>query len=174
MAGTIKDSIKTRKIAFLVADGVKDDSVITMQDQLLDQGAVVEIISSRLGTVSGENNTIIPVNKSLLTAASVFYDAVYVPGGALSVGTLEKDPDAIHFLNEAYRHCKAIAADSDALPVLKATYFSKKLPKDPNKGNSQDEGIIVQANLDMLVKEFTAAVAKHRFWEREEERKVPA
>ena len=174
MVGTIKDSIKTRKIAFLVADGVKDDSVITMQDQLLDLGAVVEIISSRLGTVSGENNTIIPVNKSLLTAASVFYDAVYVPGGSHSVRTLEKDPDAIHFLNEAYRHCKAIAADSDALPVLQATYFSKKLPKDPNKGNSQDEGIIVQPNIDLLVKEFTAAVAKHRFWEREEERKVPA
>ncbi|MFC3828793.1 MULTISPECIES: catalase [Niastella] len=174
MAGTVKDSIKTRKIAFLVADGVNDDSVITMQDQLLDQGAVVEIISARLGTVSGENNTIIPVNKSLLTAASVFYDAVYIPGGSLSVGKLEKDPDAIHFLNEAYRHCKAIAADNDALPVLQATYFSKKLPKETSKGKASDEGIIVQTEIGMLVKEFTAAVAKHRFWEREEERKVPA
>src|SRR5688572_24570406 len=44
MANTVKDSIKTRKIAILVDDGVNDDSLMTMEDILLDQGAVVEII----------------------------------------------------------------------------------------------------------------------------------
>src|SRR5688572_14945159 len=61
MAFTIKDSIKTRKVAVLVADGVKDDSVMSMQDALMEKGAVVEIIAPRLGTVLAENNTIVPV-----------------------------------------------------------------------------------------------------------------
>ncbi|HEX6428969.1 MAG TPA: catalase [Niastella sp.] len=175
MANTIKDSIKTRKIAILVSDGVKDDSLMTIEDILLDQGAVVEIIAPRLGTVSGENNTIIPVNKSFLTAASVFYDAVYVPGGANSVASLEKDPDAIHFLNEAYKHCKAIAADKDALQVLEATYFAKKLPSDNTTDEkAREEGIVIHQDVTTLSMQFIAAVAQHRFWERESMRKVPA
>jgi catalase len=175
MAHTVKDSIKTRKIAFLVDEGVNDDSVVNMQDMLLDQGAVVELIAPRLGTVTGENNTIIPVNKSLLTAASVFYDAVYVPGGANSVGSLAKDPEALHFLNEAFKHCKAIAADSDALPVLEATNFARKLPKAPTTDlKAVDEGLIINNDMAVLSKQFIAAVSKHRFWDREQERKVPA
>jgi catalase len=175
MANTVKDSIKTRKIAFLVDEGVNDDSVVTMQDMLLDQGAVVELIGPRLGTITGENNTIIPVNKSLLTAASVFYDAVYVPGGANSVGSLAKDPQAIHFLNEAYKHCKTIAADSDAVPVLQHTYFARKVPMEPTTDiKAVDEGLIIHNDMTALSKQFIAAVSKHRFWDREQERKVPA
>jgi len=174
MAGTVKDSIKTRKIAFLVADGVNDDSVINMQDALLDEGAIVEIIAPRLGAVAGEKDSIIPVNQSFLTAASVLFDAVYVPGGTNSVATLEKDPDAIHFLNEAFKHCKAIAADSDARQVLEATYFSKKVPAETNDEVATQGGIAIGNNVEILARKFIDAVSLHRFWERENERKVPA
>jgi len=37
------------------------------------------------------------------------------------VATLEADTDAVHFLNEAFTHCKAIGFDADALQVIKAT-----------------------------------------------------
>ncbi len=126
MANTIKDSIKTRVIAFLAADGVNASSVMEMQDALKDAGAMVDIIAPHLGTISGAANEIIPVNQSFLTAASVLYDAVYVPGGTNSVGTLAADPDAIHFLNEAFRHCKAIAADEDASTGIGGNIFCKK------------------------------------------------
>ncbi|WPQ61982.1 hypothetical protein SIO70_26830 [Chitinophaga sancti] len=52
----------------------------------------------------------------------MLYDAVYVPGGADNVIALQDEPDAIHFLNEAWRHCKAIAFDADAGPVLDGFY----------------------------------------------------
>lgn len=172
MANTKKDSIQTRKIAFLVADGVNAASVISIQDALTDAGAVVEIIAPKLGTVTAEDKTLVPIKHSFLTAASVFYDAVYVPGGTNSVATLEKTPEAIHFLNEAFRHCKAIAADTDALQVLEETYFSKKLPKD--KKQQSDLGLIVNDDNNKLASEFIKAIAMHRFWERENERKVPA
>jgi catalase len=171
MANTIKDTIKTRKIAFLVAEGVNSNSVITMQEVLLDNGAVVQIIAPVLGTVKAEDNTLIPVNHSFLTAASVLYDAVYIPGGTNSVATLESDPDAVHFINEAYRHCKAIAADDDAAQVLKATYFSKKVPA-AEKDN--EEGVLVGKDISKLSQQFISAIAMHRFWDREKSRKVPA
>jgi len=97
-----------------------------------------------------------------------------VPGGTNSVATLEADPDAVHFLNEAFKHCKAIAFDKDALQVIKATYFGRKLPEDNNDDTVLTEGIIINDDAARLAKQFIAAIAQHRFWEREKPRKVPA
>jgi len=174
MAYTVKDSIATRKIAILAADGVNEDNLLTVKDALIAEGALCDVIAPRLGFISGENDKDIPVDKSLLTTASVFYDAVYVPGGTNSVGTLGEDADAIHFLNEAFKHCKAIAADDDALQVLEATYFARKLPEDNDNDTVIAEGIIIGIDTENLARKFIEAIKQHRFWDREVPRKVPA
>jgi len=125
-----------------------------------------------LGMLTADGNTTLPVNQSFLTAASVFYDAVYVPGGTNSVATLAAEPDAIHFLNEAYKHCKAIAADESARQVLEFTYFYKKVPED--SGTALAEGIVIHDNINKLAAQFIDAVSQHRFWDREKPKKVPA
>jgi catalase len=174
MAGNVLDSIKTRKIAILAADGVNEDSLTTVREVLLADQAVVEIIAPKLGTITGEDDTQIKVDRSLLTAASVLYDAVYVPGGLNSVATLEATADAVHFLNEAFKHCKPIAADADAWQLLEATYFSKKLPEDNTDETVAREGIVIGTDLDQLAARFIQSIKMHRFWEREKPRKVPA
>lgn len=174
MVNTVKDTIKSRKIAILAADGVNEASLTAVKNALVSNGATVEVIAPRLGVVISEHDEKIPVDHTFLTAASVFYDAVYVPGGTNSVATLEAEADAVHFLNEAFKHCKAIAADEDALQVLEATYFSKKLPDDFSDVSVLTEGIIVSNDTAKLAKQFIAAIAQHRFWERELPRKVPA
>jgi catalase len=174
MANTIKDTIRTRQVAILAADGVDGASLNTVMTALLDEGAVVEIIAPRQGVVISENDEQIPVDKSLLTAASVCYDAVYVPGGTNSVATLAAEADAVHFLNEAFKHCKAIAADEAALQVLEATYFSKKLPEDFSDETVLSEGLVISSDPGKLSGQFIKAIAQHRFWEREKPRKVPA
>ncbi|SDD96194.1 catalase [Mucilaginibacter pineti] len=166
MADTIKDSIKTRKVAILAADGVDDKSLNILKAAVEAEGGVVEVIAPRLGFLTSVNDEEINVDESLLGAASVLFDAVYVPGGTNSVATLEADADAVHFLNEAFKHCKPIAADSDAMQVLEATYFSKKI--------ENDEGVIVGSDTDALAKAFINAIKQHRFWEREKPRKIPA
>lgn len=173
MFNTAKVSIRTRKIAILAADGVNETSVAAVKDALTAAGAVCDVIAPRLGFVIGMNDESIQAPRSFLTAASVFYDAVYVPGGINSVATLEADPDAIHFLNEAFKHCKPIAADTEALQVLKATYFGKKLPEDFSDETAMVEGIII-GDKDALADKFMLAIAQHRFWDREKVRKVPA
>lgn len=174
MANTVKDTIKSRKIAILAADGVNAASLNTVKNALLAEGAVVEVIAPKQGFVIAENDEQIFVDQSFLTAASVLFDAVYVPGGTNSVATLEAEANAVHFLNEAFKHCKAIAADAQAMQVLEATYFSKKLPSDFSEESVLTEGVIVSSDADKLAKLFIAAVAQHRFWEREKPRQVPA
>jgi len=172
MAQTIA-SIRTRKVAILAADGVNEDSLHTVKKALVAEGALVEVVAPRGIIMSSENNAV-KVDKTLLTTASVLYDAVYVPDGTNSVATLEAEPDAIHFLNEAYKHCKAIAASGDALQVLEATYFAKKLPEDNSTETVMREGVIIGSDAGQVAKQFIAAILQHRFWEREKPRKVPA
>lgn len=166
MANTIKDSIKTRKVAILAADGVDEKSLSAIKAAVEDAGGVVEVIAPRLGYITSANDEKIHVDESLLTAASVLFDAVYVPGGTNSVATLEAEGDAVHFLNEAFKHCKPIAAHEQAQQVLDVTYFSKKVPN--------DEGVIVGGDAQQLATQFIEAIKQHRFWEREKPRKVPA
>ncbi len=174
MENTIMDSIITRKVAFLVADGVNEESVKAVKDKLETEGAVVELVAPKLGFIISKNNVEFEIHKSLLTTASVLYDAVYVPAGINSVATLASEPDAIHFLNEAFKHCKAIAVDVDALQVLEQTYFYIKLPKQFTDKDAATKGFIVNNDSNALATEFAKAIAKHRFWDREKLQKVPA
>ncbi|MEH3112867.1 catalase [Pedobacter terrae] len=174
MAGTPKDSIATRKIAILAADGINGKSLSKVKDTLVAQGAMVHIIAPKLGTILSQEDQQIDVDESFLTAASVLYDAVYLPGGTNSSATLEAEANAVHFLNEAFKHCKAIAADATAIQVLEATYFYKKLPDEYSQETVLREGILVSDDLSSLAELFTRMIALHRFWDREVPRKIPA
>jgi catalase len=168
MAGTKKDSIATRKIALLASDGFDEPALSKMRKALESAGAVTHIIAPKLGTITAENDKELPVDQSFLTAASVLYDAVYLAGGEMNAANLEGEPDAVHFLNEAYKYCKAIAAESSALQVLKATYFSKAL-----QDKKREDGVLI-GDSKKLPADFIKAIAQHRFWEREKPRKIPA
>lgn len=172
MANTIKDSIKTRKIAFLVASGVDTALLNPVKKALEAQGAVVDLIAPWLGTITAKDKSKLEIKKSFLTSASVLYDAVYVPGG--SAATLAGEANAVHFLNEAWKHCKAVAADASAKALLEKTYFADELLGGKPTDGKSPNGLIVSDNASTLSKEFVAAIAQHRFWEREKSRKVPA
>lgn len=167
-----KANLHTRKIAFLAADGVDENALMTVKEALVSGGAMVDIIAPR-GILVTESNNTIKADKTLLTVSSVLYDAVFVPGGANSVATLEAEADAIHFLNEAFKHCKAIAAQGDARQVLEATYFAKKLPEDNSDETVMREGIVIGSDSGEVANKFISALSQHRFWEREKPRKVP-
>ncbi|MFO7524913.1 MAG: catalase [Ignavibacteriaceae bacterium] len=169
MANTVKDTIKTRQIAILAADGVDDVSLNKMKRALEAAGAQINIIAPHLGNIKSEKNKQIKVHQSFLTAASVLFDAVYIPGGKKSSAALQNEPDAIHFINEAYKHCKAIAAEAEGVDLLNKTAAGIKM-KDKTNKNLLAKGVLT----DRTPKEFIKAIAQHRFWEREKPGKVPA
>ena len=138
---------------------------------LTAEGAVVKIIAPLMGNIKGDKGTAIKVDQSFLIAASVLFDAVYVPGGAKSVATLKEIADAVHFINEAYKHCKAIAADGEGVQLLEQSYIGNKYGADNFSGKDlAADGVII----DKAPKDFIKAIAQHRFWEREQLHKVPA
>lgn len=168
MTGTVKNTIKSRQIAVLAANGVDAEQLNKTIAALQAAGATVQIIAPKLGFIKGSAKQDIKVQESFLTACSVLYDAVYIPGGQNSIAALRAEPDAIHFINEAYRHCKAIAADAQGVDLLKVTAVAKEFSGD--KKVDPSTGIVV----DRPAKDFVQAIAKHRVWEREAFRKVPA
>ncbi|PBQ31026.1 catalase HPII [Sphingobacteriaceae bacterium] len=163
MKNTHKESIATRRVAFLAADGVDEAGLNAMKKTLESKGAVVKIIAPKLGNLKSASGSAISVDESFLQAASVCYDAVFIPGGKKSIFNLMSEADALHFVNEAYKHCKAIAASPDASDFLNGTYIDT---------DREDAGLIT--NSTTPEKAFVKAIAQHRFWEREVARKVPA
>jgi catalase len=178
MADTVKDSIQSRRIAVLAADGFDQVALATMRQALMKAGAQVKIIAPRQGVLRGSNGEEIPIDSSLLTTASVLFDAVYVPGGENSVSMLLQEPDAIHFVNEAYKHCKAIAATGEGVNLLAASSIGLEKLKKENSGKSKifvKAGVITSPNqTNKVATEFINAIAQHRFWERELNDRVPA
>ena len=171
MANTRKDTIVTRVIAVLAADGVDDDSLMNMKEALEKAGAMVKIIAPHLGMVKTAGGKEVMAEKSFLTAASVLFDAVYVPSGIDSIMKLKDIPKVIHFINEAYTHCKAIAANGDGIDLLKETAAGQKETEGEKK---HEEALTQGVILDKEPEAFINAIAQHRFWNREMKGKVPA
>jgi catalase len=179
MANTVKDTIKTRRIAILAADGVEDSELSGVKQALGAAGAQAKVVAPRLGSLKSANGTDVNIDFSLLTAGSVLFDAVYVPGGARSVEALMREAKALHFIHEAYKHCKTIAATGAGVELLRASYLGTGTILDPSAGGKQTgigEGVIIGSDAEVgnVAAEFIHAIAKHRHWSREIAAQVPA
>ncbi len=177
MANPKNDSIKTRQVAILAGDGVDETALKSMMDALKAKGAVTKIIAPHMGSITGNKSGTFEVSETFRSTASVLFDAVYVPGGAQSINALKAQPDAIHFLDEAYKHCKAIAADHEGIELVKASYIGSLLHPDGTFYNAlAGKGLIIGSNgqAKNITAEFINAIAQHRFWEREKQDKIPA
>src|SRR5215217_3169496 len=166
-------SIRTRKIAFLVADGFNDAAVAEMKMSLMKAGAVAMTVAPRLGILTGVGGDTLNADFSLLTGASVLFDAVYVPDGEASVAALLAEPETLNFLDEAYKHCKTIAASGGGVELLAKAGLPVAIDEDAENGSameaSMDPGVIVgrDGNIVALAENFILGIARHRHWERE-------
>lgn len=168
MKNTVKNSIKSRIVGFILEQGVSAADVNALKSKLEAKGAMVQFIAGSLSPViADDGNQFIPKH-SLTSTASVCFDALYIASGKKSSDELlnpENKPGTIHFINEAYKHCKAIYFGSETEEILKASNISKK--------NHEDPAIVIaeSTNADDA---FIIAIANHRVWELEMERNNPA
>jgi catalase len=93
---------KGRKVAILVAAGVAVADVQAMKAALMGEAVSCEIVGPHLGEIEGEGG-MIETTKTLANSSSVFFDAVFVPGGVASIDLLQELPDALRFIDEAWR-----------------------------------------------------------------------
>jgi catalase len=164
------NTIATRKIAFLVADGFDDAGLLDMKQALMTAGAVVVTVAPRLGVLTGSNGTVLKADFSFLTGSSVLFDAFYIPDGETSVNALKSDPEVTNFLREAYKHCKTIAASGAGVELLASAGIVTPADEISRTGNFEFRpGLIASrdAYVQGLGEQFVNAIAKHRHWERE-------
>jgi catalase len=185
MANTIKEGIATRKIGILAADGVDDAAVTGMKKALTAAGAQAKVVAPRLGTLKGAKGAQVTIDFSFLTAGSVLFDALYLPGGEQSVEILEGDAKALLFIKEAYLHCKPIAATDAGMDLLAAAQLGADktakshaagVMQDGDKLLAGDEGVVTGrgAQIGQVAGKFIEALAQHRHWARESKGQVPA
>lgn len=165
MADTIK-SPKTRKVAVLIDNGFDKVQFDALTQALTDASACFDVVSCRLGAVNASDNSVVEPNQTFSTAASVLYDAVYVPGGT-HVQALQQNGDALHFLDETYKHYKTVGLSGEAARILSATKIACAVQQNPDLPAM--EGVVVCENTDSLqtfTVDFIAALTAARHFQR--------
>ncbi|GAA1873442.1 catalase [Actinomadura bangladeshensis] len=168
------DSVQGRKIAILAADGVDAGAVTAVADALTGAGAVCDVLAAKDGRVRADGGGQVEVTRAMPTVASVLYDAVFVPGGEESVQTLAQDGDAVHFVAEAFVHCKAVGALDAGIGLLERAGITTVEFADGNVVS--DDGVVTgegPAAREELPARLIEAVAAHRHWTRDKAH-VPA
>ena len=167
MANPPQDGIATRRVAALVADGCDEGALTAIRKALSAKGAQLLTVAPRLGTLKGADGKEVAIDFSLLTTPSVVFDAVFIPGGAASVEALQQNLDAVRFVNEAFRHCKPIAAYGDAVDLLAVTDAADLAAGEAAAAAAMGLLIERKGPAAKLGQNFVAAIAQHRFWSRE-------
>lgn len=162
---SMKNTIKkpdTRKVAVLASGGVDDKSFNSITASLKKAKALPVLIAPHLGNIVSKSGNQIKADESFLTASSVLFDAVYVPGGQKSIETLLTIPEAAEFINQSYKHFKPIGVNKEAIELLKQTDVITKFHKDGDDKQLFAEGVLI----DKGTEEFIKGVAHHRYWDR--------
>lgn len=166
MQNTVKGNIKGRKIAILVAPGADAGEIAGVVTELTSRGAVAEIVSTHLGSLDASGKGL-EATQTYLTAASVLFDAVFVPGGSSSIDTLKKRSEAAPFIKEAFRHAKPIGGTSEGADFVESTILADLAAAGGNTKPGTLPGVVLErSNSKGFAKAFADAIGKHRFWER--------
>ena len=156
--------ITGRKVAVVVDSDTPGDAVAAVREAILNAG-MLPFVTAPMGGKLGD----VVVDRTFLTAASIEFDAallVVAPAPAPdAVPTFDAksgqdtsgkqvDPRMVKLVGEMFRHCKAIAAASEATTVLTAAGIPEDAP-----------GVVV-GEPTALVAQLAELLASHRVWDR--------
>ena len=156
--------ITGRKVAVVVDSDTPGDAVAAVREAILNAG-MLPFVTAPMGGKLGD----VVVDRTFLTAASIEFDAallVVAPAPAPdAVPTFDAksgqdtsgkqvDPRMVKLVGEMFRHCKAIAAASEATTVLTAAGIPEDAP-----------GVVV-GEPTALVAQLAQLLASHRVWDR--------
>ena len=159
--------IRMRKVAVLAAEGVDGGDVERLTKALEAEGATAKVVAPRLGMVKTAEGKERPADFSFLTTNPALFDAVFVPGGAASVAALSEMDEAIQFVKMAFKHLKPVGASGDGVELLRAGIESFRKPGG-GKASLDAPGVVTASGTlsDATARDFIAAIAKHRHWDR--------
>lgn len=143
--------IDGRKIG-IIAGADSDLAGVAKLVQAIERLGATPLVTAPIGGALKSGRRSVIVERTLLTARSIEYDALVVADGT----TPTRDIKLILLLQEAFRHCKPIAAWGDGAAALSAAGI-----------DLEAAGVLVADGVD---KKFTEALANavglHRVWDR--------
>ncbi|MGR7185631.1 catalase HPII [Klebsiella aerogenes] len=147
--------VKGRIVAVLLNEKTCAQDVLNLLQALQARGVHSKLLYSRMGEVSADDGSQLPIAGTFAGSPSLTVDAVIVPGGDLT--SISDNGDARYYLLEAYKHLKPILLAGDA------RQFSSLLQV-PATG---EEGVIECDAINTLsVDKLLTLLAAHRVWSR--------
>ncbi|GAA0301718.1 catalase [Gracilibacillus halotolerans] len=146
-------SAYTQKLGVLIDNGFPSEEVLNTLNTLKSNGVFIEIISEKLGTVTGTGGTSIKVDRTFQTAYPVLYDSIYVVGGKAD-NQVYFYQHIQEFIHEAYKHYKPIGIATTAEGSIQAS------------DSNNLAGVVFATGNQNFANDFLAAIAKQRFWNR--------
>ncbi|MFF2318871.1 catalase [Arthrobacter sp. NPDC058097] len=156
------------RVVGIVADESSDLEAVRDASKALDDAGIVPlVIAPSGGTLRGEDDGGIPVQRTYLTARSTEFDAVIVAGSGAPADDAEQgldakagepgaslDPRVVLLLSESFRHAKAIGAWGSGSAGVNAA----SIPNDA-------AGVVLGDSAGQVVPQIQELLAAHRAWE---------
>lgn len=146
-------SAATQKVGILIGNNFNSKEVKGIMDLLNNNGVFFDIISERLGPVTGDNGEQLDVGETFKTKSPVLYDAVYVVGGK-ATNQAEFDQKVMEFCREVYQHNKPIGVATTGQTYIEQSKFNNTT------------GVVSTTNNNNFGNDFINAIAQKRFWDR--------
>ena len=113
-------SFAGRKVGVLITDGTQAPLLTAVQRAANSEGALVELIAPQIGGAVLSDGSHVPAHQNVDGGPSVLYDAIVILASAEGAALLAGDAAAKDFVTDAHAHCKFIAYDPAAGPLLDA------------------------------------------------------
>ncbi|OCZ56412.1 catalase HPII [Acinetobacter seifertii] len=149
------EDIQGRKVAVLIHNLVKSDTLEAIKNWAIKEGAVVHLLAPSLAPVKDHKDNIIVADGMQMAEPSIAYDAVIIPDGDNLKAVLQ-DGVARHYVLEAYKHLKPIAFLGNKSDLLEPL------------GLVADEGTLVEDEFQPIAEKFKKLIMAHRVWSREQ------
>ena len=148
---SVPGPVAGRKVG-IIADAGSDLAGVNKLIKSLDKVGVTGLVIAPVGGVLKAGRQSVIVDRTLLTTRSVEFDALVVAGAT----TPSADIKLVLLLQEAFRHCKAVAAWGDGAGLLELAGIPADAP-----------GVSVAPSVGKpLTDELTTALGLHRAWDR--------
>lgn len=147
--------IQGRKVAVLIHNLVKSDSLEAMKNWAIKEGVTLHLLAPSLAPVKDHKDNIIVADGMQMAEPSIAYDAVIIPDGD-NLNAVLQDGVARHYLLEAYKHLKPIAFLGNKSDLLEP------------QGLVPDEGTLVGDEFQPIAENFKNLIMAHRVWSREQ------
>jgi catalase len=180
-------TIKSRRIAILIADGYDAAAYDAIKAAILAQAALPFTIAPKRQDVKASNGTSSTKPDHFLNGMrSTMFDAIFVPGGEQSIKTLSGLGLARFWVREAFSHLKAIGATGEGVKLVDLAireaegvklategtsevveWYGVVTAQKPDTGSSVKDMIKMAKESKDFASQFFYQISCHKNWARE-------